>query len=87
MNLIFKTNNKLKGKYTKYNNFITNYFIENKLTYFKDNSLNYSAIPEDCKTNNYLENYNGFIKSQLGNLESLIGLILIFLLKKKVKGR
>ena len=32
--------------------------MENKLTYFKDNSLNYSAIPKDCRPNNFFENYN-----------------------------
>ena len=47
-------------------NFINEYFIENKLEYFKDLSLDYSRTPEDCHTNNYLENYNGFIKSKLG---------------------
>ena len=52
INIIIKKINKLKGKYPKYENFITNYFIENKLAYFKDNSLNYSAIPDDCRTNN-----------------------------------
>ena len=52
--------------YPKYTNFINEYFIPNKLDYFKDYSLDYSRIPKDCRTNNYLENYNGFIKSQLG---------------------
>ena len=28
--------------------------------------MDYSTIPKDCLTNNYLENYNGFIKSKLG---------------------
>ena len=30
--------------YPKYRNFIENYFIINKLPYFKDNSLNYHSI-------------------------------------------
>ena len=42
------------------------FFIKNKMLYFKDNSLNYNNIPDDCRTNNYLENYNGYIKNQLG---------------------
>ena len=56
----------IKNEYPKYTNFIDEYFIPNKLDYFKDLSLDYSRIPQDCRTNNYLENYNGFIKSQLG---------------------
>ena len=36
------------------------------MQYFIDNSLNYDIIPEDCRTNNFLENYNGYIKLNLG---------------------
>ena len=60
-----KLNNIIK-KYPIYENYINNYFKENKLEYFKDFSLDYNRIPKDCRTNNYLENYNGYIKNQLG---------------------
>ena len=83
INIIIKKINKLKGKYPKYENFITNYFMENKLAYFKDNSLNYSAIPDDCRTNNYLENYNGFIKSQLGKSRIVNWVNFIHFIKKE----
>ena len=83
INIIIKKINKLKGKYPKYKNFITNYFMENKLAYFKDNSLNYSAIPDDCRTNNYLENYNGFIKSQLGKTRIVNWVNFIHFIKKE----
>ena len=83
INIIIKTINKLKEKFPKYNNFLTNYFIENKLTYFKDNYLNYSVIPEDCRTNNYLENYNGFIKSQLGKSRIINWVNFIHFIKKE----
>ena len=63
--------------------FITNYFMENKLAYFKDNSLNYNAIPDDCRTNNYLENYNGFIKSQLGKTRIVNWVNFIHFIKKE----
>ena len=53
-------------EYPLYTNFLNNYFIANKLTFFEDQSLNYFRIPKDCRTNNYLENYNGYIKKQLG---------------------
>ena len=56
----------IKKEYLNYINFLDEYFIKNKLEYFKDLSLDYSRIPNDCRTNNYLENYNGYIKSQLG---------------------
>ena len=56
----------IKKEYPNYINFLDEYFIKNKLEYFKDLSLDYSRIPNDCRTNNYLENYNGYIKSQLG---------------------
>ena len=36
------------------------------MQYFIDNSLIYDIIPEDCRTNNFLENYNGYIKLNLG---------------------
>ena len=39
--------------YLNYRSFIENYFIINKIPYFKDNSLNYHSIPEDCRTNNF----------------------------------
>ena len=52
-----------------YENFINNYFKKNKLQFFEDRSLNYHNIPREFRTNNFLENYNGFIKSQLGKKE------------------
>ena len=53
-------------KYPKYDNFINNYFRIHKIPYFIDQSLNYNNIPQYCRTNNFLENYNGYIKTQLG---------------------
>ena len=40
--------------------------MANNLTFFEDQSLNYFRIPKDSRTNNYLENYNSYIKKQLG---------------------
>ena len=36
------------------------------MQYFNDYSLNYSIIPDDCRANNFLENYNGYLKNMLG---------------------
>ena len=53
-------------KYPEYSNYITNYFLQSKIKYFEDNSLNYLDIPRDCRSNRFLENYNGYIKEKLG---------------------
>jgi len=45
----------LNKKYPLYENFINQYFLKNKLEYFKDNSLDYCSIPENCRSNSYLE--------------------------------
>ena len=37
--------NEYTRKYTKYENFINNYFIKEKYKYFEDNSLNYDLVP------------------------------------------
>ena len=66
ISLIEKFLDNLIDEHPKYNNFINEYFKPNKLIYFKNFSLDYSKIPKDCRTNNYLENYNGYIKSKLG---------------------
>ena len=49
-----------------YSNYLENYFKIYKFKYFADNSLNYDAIPRDYRTNNFIENYNGYIKKKLG---------------------
>ena len=57
----------LTQKYSKYYNFIINYFKDTKIKYFQDNSFNYSLYPEDVKSNSVIENYNKTIKSYLGD--------------------
>ena len=59
--------NELKSKYPKYINFLENYFVKNKYIYFKNGNMNYSLIPNDTRSNSYLENYNKFIKDYFGN--------------------
>lgn len=56
----------IKEKYPIFKNFINSYFIENKLRYFTDKSLDFSTITLDCRTNNYIESYNYYLKTQLG---------------------
>ena len=64
--IVNKIIDETKKSYKTYSNFIDNYFVTNKMQYFIDNSLIYDIIPEDCRTNNFLENYNGYIKLNLG---------------------
>ena len=66
MNYVKQKLENINTKYTKYQNFINNYFIKEKLKYFEDNSLNYDLVPEKFRINNFLENYNRFIKTKLG---------------------
>ena len=57
---------KLKSQFPEYNNFLTNYFVKNFEHFYLDKSLDYQSIPSNCRTNNFLENYNGYIKTHLG---------------------
>ena len=63
MKIINQKLNKIIKKFPLYENYINNYFKVNKYEYFEDLSLDYNRIPKDCRTNNYLENYNGYIKN------------------------
>ena len=53
-------------KFPKYSNFIRNYFVKNKKELFTNGDYNYSKIPQDCKSNSFLENYNKYLKLLLG---------------------
>ncbi len=66
MKIINQKLNKIIKKFPLYENYINNYFKVNKYEYFEDLSLDYNRISIDFRTNNYLENYNGYIKNQLG---------------------
>ena len=54
------------NKYPIYKNFIENYFLKIHKEYFIDKSLDFSNIPNDCRSNSFLENYNIYIKQNLG---------------------
>ena len=56
----------LKNDYPNYSNYINNYYIKYYNEYFKNNEYNYNILPEDCKSNSFLENYNKYIKDKLG---------------------
>ena len=54
------------NQYPTYNNYIINYFLDDKLKYFIDGSYDYSKFPPDIRSNSVLERYNKEIKLQLG---------------------
>ena len=64
---------------------MNNYFIQNKLQYFEDKSLDYYRIPKDCRTNNYLENYNGYLKKELGKHRIINWVNFMHFIKKERK--
>ena len=56
----------LKKNYEDFNNFINNYFIKNKRRFFISKDFDYYNIPQDIRSNSYIETYNKFIKENLG---------------------
>ena len=66
LKFVYNKIDELVIKYPYYKNFLYNYFLENKIRYFKDNSYNYNLCPKDCRSNSILERYNKTIKQYLG---------------------
>lgn len=58
--------NEIITEYPLYTNFINNYFINIKRIYFLNGAYDYYNIPNDCKSNSFLENYNKYLKEKLG---------------------
>ena len=66
LKFVYNKIDELVIKYPYYKNFLYNYFLENKIRYFKDNSYNYNLCPKDCRSNSILKRYNKTIKQYLG---------------------
>ena len=66
INFAYNTLDIIKKEFPIYINITNEYFIKYKIKYFNDSSLNYYNLPKDCRTNNPLENYTGFLKRKLG---------------------
>ena len=77
--------NEYTTKYTKYENFINNYFIKEKYKYFEDNSLNYDLVPVNFRTNNFLENYNRYIKIKLGEKRIINWISFLHFIKEEIE--
>ena len=43
-----------------------------KKSYFEDNTYNYNLLPKDCRSNSSLENYNKYLKENLGKKKKFI---------------
>ena len=66
INLINNKLNQLIQNYPRFEHIIENYFKVNKLPYFINGDYNYNDLPIDCRSNSYLENYNLYMKQNLG---------------------
>ena len=64
---------------------MTNYFIKNKRKYFIEKDYDYYHIPNDIKSNSYLEYYNKFIKKNLGGRKIVNWFNFISFLKNESK--
>ena len=62
---------KIKEEEEIFSDFIGNYFYKYKLQFFISGEYNYSELPIDCDSNSYLENYNLFLKINLGRKYNL----------------
>ena len=54
----------IKEQHPIYNQYIEEYFIPNKIEYFKNESYNYCLLPKDCRSNSSIERYiilNGYL--------------------------
>ena len=71
INFINKILDELIQNYPNFKNIIENYFKNNKLPYFISGDYNYNDLPSDCRSNSYLENYNLYMKQNLGRIYKL----------------
>ena len=55
-----------KENHKNFLQFIDKYFIKNKRIFFVDKIYDYYHIPNDIRSNSYLENYSKYIKGKLG---------------------
>ena len=83
MDLFNSLIDKIIKKYEKYADFINEYFMKYKKLYFHNGIYNYELIPVDCRSNSFLENYNHYLKDNLGKKNSLIWLNFITFIKNE----
>ena len=75
--------NNIKKNFPYVIDFIDKYFIICKKPFFENGEYNYNDIPIDCCANSYLENYNLFLKKQLGRKYKLNWDLFINFIKKE----
>ena len=63
--------NNLKKDFPEFINVLNNYFIKYKRHFFLSGEYNYNNLPMDCRSNSYIENYNLYLKKNLGKKYNL----------------
>ena len=83
MNIYYIKINEFKHNLQIFNDFINNYFNVYKRPLLKLGYYNYNALQIDCRANSYIENYNLFLKKNLGKKYDLNWDLFINFLKKE----
>ena len=60
---------------------LIDYFVTNKKQYFIEGNYNYNLIPNDIRSNSYLERYNKEIKNYLGEKKEVNWFVFISFIK------
>lgn len=75
--------NEIITEYPLFTNYIKNYFINTKRIYFLIGNYDYHNIPNDCKSNSFLENYNKYLKEKFGRKRIVNCFVFINFLKEE----
>ena len=71
-------------QYPEYYNYITKYFIESKLKYFRDGNYDYSKFPPNIRSNSILERYNKIVKNELGEKRTCNWVVFMNFINKEI---
>ena len=63
---------------------LIDYFVTNKKQYFIEGNYNYNLIPNDIRSNSYLERYNKEIKNYLGEKKEVNWFVFISFIKNEI---
>ena len=83
INFINRKLEEINANYPRFKNLVENYFKKFKLEYFINGDYNYNELSIDCRANSYLENYNLYMKQNLGRKYKLQWHVFLNFLKKE----